>query len=139
MADTPAPVAVAGVSPTIVGLLRGLVYALVIALGSAVVAFTGGLSADDLGEYAWALPVFLAAARALEGYIDKVRGQAPQVPAGSKPADPAAYAPTATAILEVAPDPAARAAAIEEAIKAAMPRAAGTTVDRVTEAVLAVK
>lgn len=135
-----------GVSPTIVGLLRGLAYATLAAIASAAVAFTGGVDADSLGKNAWVIPVALAGARALEGYIDKVRGQAPQVPTGSKPADPEAYVPTATAVLEVAPPPATtvpersiedRNADILDAVKASMPRAADATVNRVTDAVIA--
>lgn len=81
-----------GLSPTLVGALRGLVYAVLIAALAAVVAFAGGLAADDLGQYAWALPFLGLAARSLEGFVDKLRGQAPQLPGGSKPADPSAYA-----------------------------------------------
>lgn len=140
MTTTPA----AGVSPTIVGLLRGLAYAVLAAVASAVVAFTGGVDAGSLGKNAWVIPVALAGARALEGYIDKVRGQAPQAPTGSKPADPHAYVPAATAVLEVAPPPVAppnrsiedRNAAIRAAVNGAMPRAADETVSRVANAVL---
>lgn len=139
---TPTPAPAAGVSPTIVGILRGLVYAGIAAAASGLVAALGSLDAETLGHYAWIVPVALAAARGLEGYIDKVRGQAPQVPTGSKPADPSAYVPAATAVLEVAPAPAAvedRTEALMDAVKAAMPRAQDATVDRVVAAVLAVK
>lgn len=135
----PTSVPTAGVSPTIVGLLRGLLYAALAAVASAVIAFTGGLDAETLGRYAWAVPVLAAGARWLEGYIDKVRGQAPQVPTGSKPADPAAYVPAAAAVLEVAPPPARSRDDLEldiaAAIKQAMPRAQDSTVTRVAAVV----
>lgn len=130
----------AGVSPTVVGLLRGLVYAGIAAGASGLVAAVGSLDAETLGHYGWLVPVALAGARALEGYIDKRRGQAPQVATGSKPADPTAYAPTATAVLEVAPSQLEledRAARVTAAVESAMPRAGASTVERVSAAVLA--
>lgn len=136
----------AGVSPTLVGLLRGLGYAAVAGVLSALVAVIGGLEAKDLGDYAWALPLLLAVGRTVEGAIDKVRGQAPQAHLGSRPADPLGYAPAA-GLLEVAATPlepvepngdldtalavARRGGIIRGAVAAALPRAAVTTVDRV--------
>lgn len=76
-----------GVSPTLVGLLRGAVYAAVVA----VVAGVQTLTEADLGGYAWALPFLALAARAAEGRLDKALGAKAQattvggVPAGLDP------------------------------------------------------
>lgn len=128
-----------GVSPVVVGLLRGLGYATVAGAISAVIAVLGGVNAETLGKASWVVPVALAAARALEGWIDKRRGQANQTPAGSRPADALAYVPTPAPIEDMglgvqlveAPPP----QLLYAAVAAAMPRAQKLTVQRVTDAV----
>lgn len=134
---TPAP---RGISPVLVGLLRGLVYAVLLAAGAAVVAFTDGLDAESLGSHAWALPVIAALGRTIEGWIDKQRGQAPQKVGGSAPAEPLAYTADVALTPPPLPEPglvtggpapeAVLTGRLTGAIRVAMPRAADTTVDR---------
>lgn len=145
--DLPESVAV---SPVLVATLRAMVYAVVIGAATALVAVVNGLQADQLGDYAWALPFLIAGGRVIEGVVDRLRGQAPQLPGGSKPADPAAYVagpwlPMATEVREMEP-PVAVAITLPSttptreqvyaAVTAAMPRSSLSTRDRVTDEVL---
>lgn len=126
-------------SPPLVAALRGLVYAVAIAALSAVVAFTDTVDAADLGKWAPLLPLLAIGVRSLEGFVDKLRGQADQLPGGSKPADPAAYRPihlaNNTAPTDVAVDPRAVARAIAGALPGDSDRTKRTR-RRVTTAVL---
>lgn len=80
-----------GLSPTLVGALRGVILA---AVAGALAAASTAVAGLDLGAHGWAIPIVLAVLRTLEGELDRQRGQAPQAPLGSRPADPTAYLST---------------------------------------------
>jgi hypothetical protein len=116
-------------SPVLVALLRGVVYAALTGLAAGLLAITDA----DLGKYAWAAPAIPLVARGIEGVVDRWRGQALQLPGGSKPADPTAYAPAERPPWTLPATSAASAGAMTATINAAVPEPPVAVVVSVTQ------
>lgn len=75
-------------SPTIIGVIRAVLWAAVL---GAVAGVLDVVDVSSFGDVWWA-PVAALVLRSLEGWRDKMRGQAPQLPPfGSRPVDAGAY------------------------------------------------
>lgn len=110
-------------SPPVVAFLRSLLILLVLAvLGAIIDVFTSGSVVELVPEQyrALAAALIVILVRTLEGVVDKLRGQAPQVLLGSAPVDPLTYIDT-TATL-TAPQTATLASVPDEAIGAELTR-----------------
>lgn len=92
MTDTPTPR-----PPTLVALIRGAILVGVIAGGAALAAAIPGVDLSAIPPE-WrpvAAAGLIVVARTVEGFVDHLRGQAPQAGLiGGAPADPASYLPS---------------------------------------------
>lgn len=83
--------------PTTVAALRGLLLALGAIAIPAVIAVVQ--QDPNLLAHVWWLPPVILGLRAVEGVVDRARGQADQKPGGSGPADPTAYIDAVSQVL----------------------------------------